>query len=134
MGRGIVLVNNSANDLTFTVSGEYRVARTRLSVPAGFTTFVANPGPTDVTFGDATIPATSPTRSAGTPGVGDQWQLWNATTRSFTTYKVGGTSNVNGPSMYLSSSRVDPTIPAFKAVAVKPVGSGNVVVTIAPKL
>jgi hypothetical protein len=135
MGRGIVLVNNTASDLAFTASGEYRIARTRLSVPAGFTTFVANPGPTDVTFDTATIPATSPTRATGTPGNGDQWQMWNATTRSFTTYKVGGTSNTNGPSMYLSSARVNPTIPAFKAVAVKPVGSsGNVVVTIAPTL
>ena len=135
MGRGIVLVNNTASELSFTASGEYRIARTRLSVPAGFTTFVANPGPTDVTFDTATIPATSPTRATSTPGVGDQWQLWNASTRSFTTYKVGGTSNANGPSMYLSSARVNPTIPAFKAVAVKPVGSsGNVVVTIAPTL
>jgi hypothetical protein len=134
MGRGIVLVNNTAVDLPFTVSGEYRTARTRLSVPAGFTTFVANPGPTDVTFDTATIPATSPTRATGTPGSGDQWQLWNATSRSFTTYKVGGTTHSNGPSMYLSSTRQNPTIPAFKAVAVKPLGSGNVVVTIAPNL
>jgi hypothetical protein len=36
--------------------------------------------------------------------------------------------------MYLSSTRQNPTIPAFKAVAVKPLGSGNVVVTIAPNL
>jgi len=135
MGRGIVLVNSTANDLVFPVSGEYRIARTRLSVPAGFTTFVANPGPTDVTFDSATIPATSPTRTTGTPGNADQWKLWNATTRSFTTYKVGGTAHASGPSMYQSTTRVNPTIPAFKAVAVVPYGaSGNVVVTIAPNL
>jgi len=134
MGRGIVLVNNTANDLVFPVSGEYRIARTRLSVPAGYTTFVANPGPTDVTFDTATIPATSPTRTTGVPGNADQWQMWNATTRSFTTYKVGGTTNASGPSMYQSSTRVNPTIPAFKAIAVKPYGSGNVVVTVAPNL
>jgi len=134
MGRGIVLVNNTANDLVFPVSGEYRIARTRLSVPAGYTTFVANPGPTDVTFDTATIPATSPTRTTGFPGNADQWQMWNATTRSFTTYKVGGTTHASGPSMYQSSTRVNPTIPAFKAIAVKPYGSGNVVVTVAPNL
>ena len=134
MGRGIVLVNNSASALTFTAAGEYRISRTRLSVPAGFTTFVANPGPTDVTFDTATIPATSPTRTTGTPGNADQWQMWNATTRSFTTYKVGGTTHASGPSMYLGSSRINPTIPAFKAVAVKPFGTGNVVVTVAPNL
>jgi hypothetical protein len=135
MGRGIVLVNNTASDLNFIASGEYRTARTRLSVPAGFTTFVANPGPSDVTFDTATIPATSPTRATSTPGVGDQWQMWNPLSRSFTTYKVGGTANALGASMYQSSTRVNPTIPGFKAVAVKPVGtSGNVVVTIAPSL
>jgi hypothetical protein len=36
--------------------------------------------------------------------------------------------------MYSGSSRVDPTIPAFKAVAVVPAGTGNKIVTIAPKL
>jgi hypothetical protein len=134
MGRGIVLVNNKATDLTFTASGEYRTARTRLCVPAGYITFVSNPGPTDVTFDAATIPATSPTRTTGIPGNADQYQAWNATTRSFTTYKVGGTTHASGPSMYQSSTRVNPTIPAFKAVGVKPYGSGNVVVTISPNL
>jgi len=138
MGRGIVLVNNTANDLVFPVSGEYRIARTRLCVPANYITFVSNPGPTDVTFDTSTIPATSPTRATGVPSNTDQYQMWSATTRSFTTYKVGGTTHSNGPSMYLSSSRQNPTIPAFKAVGVKPYATAgtyqNVVVTIAPSL
>jgi hypothetical protein len=134
MGRGIVLVNNKATDLTFAASGEYRTARTRLCVPAGYLTFVSNPGPTDVTFDASTIPATSPTRGTGVPSNADQYQMWSAATRSFTTYKVGGTTHASGPSMYLGNVRQNPTIPAFKAVGVKPYGSGNVVVTIAPNL
>jgi uncharacterized protein (TIGR02597 family) len=138
LGRGLVLINRKSTDLTVPVSGEYRVARTRLSVPAGKLSFLANPGPSDVTFDAATIPATSPTRASGNPSgtSGDTWQMWNPVTRTFTSYRVGGTSNTNGPSMYsLANARVNPTIPAFKAVGVKPVGtSGNVVVTIAPNL
>lgn len=138
LGRGIVLINRKATDLTVPVSGEYRVARTRFSVPAGKLTFVSNPGPTDVTFDAATIPATSPTRASGSPSSlnGDTWQTWNATTKSFASYRIGGTANSNGPSAYsLGNARVNPTIPAFKAVGVRPVGTtGNVVVTIAPSL
>ena len=134
----MVLINRKASDLNVTVSGEYRVARTRLSVPAGKLFFIANPGPSDVTFDASTIPATSPTRAAGNPSgtSGDTWQMWNPVTRTFTSYRVGGTSHTNGPSMYtLANARVNPTIPAFKAVGVRPVGStGNVVVTIAPAL
>jgi len=138
LGRGMILVNRKSSDLDIPVSGEYRVARTRLSVPAGKLSFVANPGPTDVTFEDSTIPATSPTRATGNPSStsGDTWQVWNPVTRTFTSYRVGGTANVNGPSMYsLANARVNPTIPAFKAIGVKPAGTtGNVVVTIAPKI
>lgn len=138
LGRGMMLVNRKPSELNFPVSGEYRVARTRLSVPAGKLSFLANPGPTDVTFDDATIPANSPTRASGNPSTssGDTWQMWNPVLRTFTSYRVGGTANVNGPSMYTAANaRVIPTIPAFKAVGVKPVGtSGNVVVTIAPKI
>jgi hypothetical protein len=138
MGRGIVLVNALATDLSFVVAGENRTARTRLCVPANLTTFVANPGATDVTFENSTIPATSPTRTASTPGNADSWKVWNAATRSFTTYKVGGTANASGPSMYSGSTRVNPTIPAFKAVSVIPYATTgtypNVVVTIAPNL
>ena len=138
LGRGIVLINRKSTDLTIPVSGEYRVARTRLSVPAGKLTFVSNPGPTDVTFDTATIPSTSPTRASGNPSSlsGDTWQTWNATTKSFASYRIGGTGNTNGPSAYsLANARVNPTIPAFKAVGVRPVGTtGNVVVTIAPAL
>lgn len=138
LGRGLVLINRKASDLTVSVSGEYRIARTRLSVPAGKLFFVANPGPSDVTFDASTIPATSPTRASGNPSgtSGDTWQMWNPATRTFTSYRVGGTANTNGPSMYtLANARVNPTIPAFKAIGVRPVGSsGNVVVTIAPSL
>ena len=138
LGRGLVLVNRKTTDLTVPISGEYRVARTRLSVPAGKLTFVSNPGPTDVTFDAATIPTTSPTRASGNPSslTGDTWQSWNATTKSFASYRIGGTANTNGPSAYsLGNARVNPTIPAFKAVGVRPVGTtGNVVVTIAPSL
>lgn len=138
LGRGMILVNRKSSDLDIPVSGEYRVARTRLSVPVNKLSFVANPGPTDVTFEDSTIPATSPTRATGNPSStsGDTWQVWNPVTRTFTSYRVGGTSNANGPSMYsLANARVNPTIPAFKAIGVKPAGTtGNAVVTIAPKI
>lgn len=138
LGRGLVLVNRKASDLSVPISGEYRVARTRLSVPAGRLSFIANPGPSDVTFETSTIPATSPTRANGNPSgtTGDTWQLWNPVTRTFTSYRVGGVTHTNGPSLYtLGNARVNPTIPAFKAVGVRPVGStGNVVVTIAPSL
>ena len=137
LGRGMVLINRKATALSVPISGEYRVARTRLGVPAGKLSFVSNPGPSDVTFDTATIPATSPTRASGSPGTatGDTWQVWNPVTRTFASYRVGGTTNSNGPSMYsLANARVNPTIPAFKAVGVRPVGSNNVVVTIAPAL
>ena len=137
LGRGAIILNRRAVDFTMPIAGEYRESRTRLSVPAGKITYVSNPGASAVTFTDATIPATSPTRATGTPQTttGDEWALWDSANRAWAPYRVGGTSNTNGPSMYSSSTRVNPTIPAYRAVRVKPIGAtGNVVVTIAPSL
>lgn len=134
LGRGIVLVNRTASDLTIPVSGEYRIARTRLSVPGNKITYLANPGPNAVTFADSTIPETSPTRMSLNSGSGDSYALWNSSNRAWTTYKIGGTAHSNGPSAYIGVSRVNPTIPAFRAVRVTPVGSNQTTITIAPKL
>jgi hypothetical protein len=137
LGRGAVVLNRKAVDLTIPIAGEYRESRTRLSVPAGKITYVSNPGASAVTFTDATIPATSPTRATSTPNgsTGDEWASWDSANRAWAVYRTGGTSHTNGPSMYSSSTRVNPTIPAYRAVRVKPVGAtGNVVVTIAPSL
>ena len=137
LGRGVVILNRKALDFTIPIAGEYRESRTRLSVPAGKLTYVSNPGASAVTFSDATIPATSPTRATSTPSgsTGDEWASWDSANRAWAVYRVGGTSNTNGPSMYSSTTRVNPTIPAYRAVRVKPVGTnGSVVVTIAPSI
>ena len=137
LGRGAVILNRKAADLTIPIAGEYRESRTRLSVPAGKITYVSNPGASAVTFSDATIPATSPTRATTVPNgsTGDEWASWDSANRAWAVYRTGGTSHASGPSMYSSSTRVNPTIPAYRAVRVKPVGaSGNVVVTIAPSI
>ena len=137
LGRGAVILNRKAADLTIPIAGEYRESRTRLSVPAGKITYVSNPGASAVTFSDATIPATSPTRATSVPNgsTGDEWASWDSANRAWAVYRTGGTSHASGPSMYSSSTRVNPTIPAYRAVRVKPVGaSGNVVVTIAPSI
>jgi len=137
LGRGVVILNRKAVNFTMPVAGEYRESRTRLSVPAGKITYVSNPGASAVTFSDSTIPATSPTRATGVPqtSTGDEWASWDSANRAWATYRVGGTSHSNGPSMYSSTTRVNPTIPAYRAVRVKPLGTtGNVVVTIAPSI
>ena len=137
LGRGAVILNRKAADLTIPIAGEYRESRTRLSVPAGKITYVSNPGASAVTFSDATIPATSPTRATSVPNgsTGDEWASWDSANRAWAVYRTGGTSHASGPSMYSSSTRVNPTIPAYRAVRVKPVGTnGSVVVTIAPSI
>jgi len=137
LGRGAVVLNRKAVDFTMPIAGEYRESRTRLSVPAGKITYVSNPGASAVTFSDSTIPATSPTRATGVPSgsSGDEWASWDSANRAWAVYRTGGTSHTNGPSMYSSSTRVNPTIPAYRAVRVKPVGTnGSVVVTIAPSI
>lgn len=137
LGRGIVVLNRKSADFTLPIGGEYRESRTRLSVPAGKVTYVSNPGPTAVTFSDSTIPTTSPTRATTMPNgnTGDEWSLWDSAARAWANYRIGGTTHSNGPTAYSSSTRVNPTIPAYRAVRVKPIGStGNVVVTIAPSI
>lgn len=137
LGRGFVLVNRTATNLTVPISGEYRIARTRLSLLGNKFTYVANPGPTDVTFTDSTIPETSPTRfNTHTGGVdtSDQYGLWNSSNRAWTTYNIGGVTSSNGPSAYVGVSRANPTIPAFRALRVKPAGTNPTVITIAPAL
>lgn len=136
LGRAVVIINRTALDLTIPISGEYRIARTRLSVPGNKITYVSNPGPRDVTFEESTIPATSPTRATLAPSTssGDAYALWASSNRVWTTYRIGGTTHSNGPSAYISTSRVNPTIPAFRAVRVQPIGTNPVTVTIAPAL
>lgn len=137
LGRGIVVLNRKPADFSLPIAGEYRESRTRLSVPAGKITYVSNPGPTAVTFADSTIPATSPTRANSVPNTstGDEWSLWDSAARAWANYRIGGVNHSSGATAYSSSTRVNPTIPAYRAVRVKPIGSsGNVVVTIAPSL
>jgi hypothetical protein len=134
LGRGIVLVNRTASHFTVPVAGEYRVARTRLSVPGNKVTYLANPGTKDVTFSESTIPETSPTRMPGNSGSTDTYALWSSSNRVWTTYRIGGTSHSNGPSAYLNVSRINPTIPAFRALRVQPHGSNQTTITIAPAL
>jgi len=136
LGRGVVVINRTASDFSIPVTGEYRVARTRLSIPGSKITYLANPGPFDVTFDQSSIPATSPTRATSSPqtSTGDAYALWDSASRVWTTYRIGGTSNSQGPSAYISTTRVNPTIPAFRAVRVQPIGINPVTVTIAPAL
>lgn len=143
-GRAVVLANRTASDVTFAVSGESRSTRSRFSVPAGKITFLANPSPLDSTFNDASIPETTPARNTSyttnSPAIGDvttsdQWRIWTPSTRTFANYYVGTTTNGFPAVLRANGTEQNPVISAFKGVAVQPLGStGNVVVTIAPKL
>lgn len=140
LGRAVIIANRTTSDITFPVSGQYRIARSRFSVPAGKLTFLANPSPLASTFSDATIQATTPNRNTSSGGVGDVntsdlWQIWNPATRTFASYFVGTTTNGIPAILRANGTEQNPAISAFKGVAVKPLGSGsNVVVTVAPKL
>ena len=134
LGKGFVIVNRKTTPFAFNLSGDFRTARTRLVVPAnGAKTLLANPSVFNTTFTASTIPATSPTRGASVPSAADQYGVWNTTTRAFSTYKIGGTSNANGPSAYSGSTRVNPGIDKFTSVLVTPAGTTDTVVTIAPQ-
>ena len=144
LGRAVILANRTASDVTFAVSGESRLARSRFSVPAGKLTFLANPSPLDSTFSDATIQDTTPKRNTnyssaaaaiGDVNTSDLWQIWNPSTRTFASYFVGTTTNGFPAILRANGTEQNPSILAFKGVAVRPLGTtGNVVVTLAPKL
>ena len=142
-GQGVVIVNRKASPFTFPVSGEYRIARTRLVVPKGLTTFVANPSPVTNNFYDSTIVDTTPTRGTYPADVStsDTWRIWRPDTRTFrdlvvaldagipTVHQTANTTKRNSDSSFQQ-------IAPFTCVGFKPVGPTNqtTVVTIAPKL
>jgi hypothetical protein len=143
-GRAVVLANRTSSDVIFVVSGESRSTRSRFSVPVGKLTFLANPSPLDSTFNDASIPETTPRRNTdytagaaiGDVTTSDQWRIWNPANRTFATYYIGTTTN-GFPAVLKAplGNEINPIIPAFKGVAVQPLGTnGNAVVTMAPKL
>ena len=135
LGTGFSIVNRKAVAFLYTLSGDYRTARTRLLVPAGKKTLLGNPGVFDTTFTSSTITETSPTRGTGIPSSShDLYQIWNAPTRSFASYRIGGTSLTNRPaaSAYVGNTRTNPVISKFTALLASPVGTNPAVVTIAP--
>ena len=136
LGTGFSIVNRKANAFLFTLSGEYRTARTRLVVPAGKKILLGNPGVFDTTFTASTITETSPSRATNVPtGSHDLYQVWNAPTRSFANYRIGGTARTNRPaaSAYDGSTRTNPVISKFTALLATPANTNNAnVVTIAP--
>jgi hypothetical protein len=143
-GQGVVIVNKKASPFTFPVSGEYRIARTRLVVPKGLTTFVANPSPVANNFYDSTIVDTTPT--VGTypadATTSDTWRIWRPDTRQFRDLLVAN-DGTNGRTVHTTtaitkrdSASTFQTIAPFTCVGFKPMGSTTqtTVVTIAPKL
>ena len=136
LGKGFAIVNRKAAPLSLNLSGEYRTSRTRLVIPAGQRALVANPGVFDTDFIESTIPATSPNRGTGNPNAGhDLYQVWDKNTARFTSYRIGGVNNSNGPTAYtLLNARTNPAISKFTSMLVTPGGSNSQVITIAPKL
>lgn len=143
-GQGVVIVNRKASSFTFPVSGEYRIARTRLVVPKGLTTFVANPSPVTNNFYDSTIVDTTPTigNYPADANTSDTWRIWRADVRQFRELLVAN-DGTNGPTVHqtANSTKRDRAssfqlIAPFTCVGFKPVGPTNqtTVVTIAPKL
>lgn len=133
LGTGFSIVNRKGVVFNFPLSGEYRTARTRLVVPAGKKTLLGNPGVYDITFADSTITETSPNRATTVPNTShDLYQVWNAPTRSFLSYRIGGTSTT--ASAYVGSTRTNPVIGKFTALLASPAGANPSVVTIAPAL
>lgn len=147
VGKAVVLASREKGAVTFTLSGDYRTARTRLWVQKGKITFLANPAPVDSSFDEANIPDTTPTRFVGTANqknVGDstssdEWKVWVSSTRTFANYYIGtDASNFPGIIRPGGLSNQNPTIKAFSGVGVKPIDKANdagyTIVTMAPKL
>ena len=136
LGKGFVVVNRKASPFVFNLSGEYRTSRSRLVVLGGQRALVANPGVFDTDFVDSTIAATSPNRAGGNPNTShDLYQVWNQTTRKWSSFRIGGVNNSNGPSAYtLLNVRTNPAINKFTSLLVAPAGTNPAVITVAPKL
>ena len=136
LGTGFSIVNRKATPFLYPLSGEYRTTRTRLLVPAGKKTLLGNPGVFDTTFTASTITGASPNRGTSTPsGSHDLYAVWNAPTRSFANYRIGGTGLTNRPaaSAYSGGTRTNPVISKFTALLATPGNTNNPnVVTIAP--
>lgn len=135
LGTGFAVVNRKPTPFVYKLSGEYRTARTRLVVPAGKKTLLGNPSPFDTSFTSSTITETSPNRATNVPGTShDLYQVWNAPTRSFANYRIGGLTTTNNPpaSAYSGGVRTNPVIGKFTALLVSPAGTNPAVVTIAP--
>ena len=150
LGKGFVVINKQTNsNFAFTLSGDYRTARTRLICPPNKKLLIGNPGLFDVTLSDSTIPVTSPTKTTGIPGNADTYGFWLIASKSFDNYKIGGTTTTNvqtnngvvvppGAAGYRvggGSTRVNPTIAKYTSLLVTPhVTNAANVITVAPSL
>jgi len=138
LGKGFLVVNLKAGNITFPVSGDYRTARSRFIGQQNGKYLLANPGVTDATFTTSTIALESPSRGAATPNsTNDEYGIWDTSTKAFQYFKIGGTANSNGPSAYNGTSRVSPTISKFTSILAKPAGpttfsTNPCILTIAP--
>lgn len=134
LGKGFLIVNLRATPLTFTVSGDYRTARSRFIAQGGKKYLLANPGVTDADFTTSTITTESPSRGAGTPRAtdSDAYGIWSTSSKAFKRYQIGGNSDTNGPSAYYSGARTNGAIGKYTSVLAEPAGSSPVILTIAP--
>ncbi|NBS13354.1 hypothetical protein EBT23_01370 [bacterium] len=135
LGKGFIVVNLKTNPLTFTVSGDYRTARTRLIMAGGKKTLLANPGVYGTDFIASGIPTTSPNRANSIPNAAtDSYQVWSTSAKAFALYRMGDATSSNGPTAFLGSTRTNPAISAFSSILVTPYGSNPAVITISPAL
>lgn len=135
LGRGFIVVNLKASALTFPLSGDYRTARTRLVMPGGKKTLLANPGVYNTDFAASGIPNTTPNRGNTVPNAAtDSYQVWNTSSKAFALYRMGDATAANGPTAFLGSARTNPAIAAFSSILVTPYGTNPAVVTISPAL
>jgi hypothetical protein len=134
LGKGFLVVNLRSAPLTFTVSGDYRTARSRFIAQGGKKYLLANPGIKDADFATSTIVEQSPTRGTAAPRSGDdKYGIWDVASKAFAYFQIGGTADSSGASAYNGSGgRVNPTIGKFTSVLALPGGSDNVILTIAP--
>jgi hypothetical protein len=138
LGKGFLVVNLRANPLAFTVSGDYRTARSRFIAQGGKKYLLANPGVTDADFVTSTITTESPVRATGVPratsGVydSDTYGIWSTSTKAFKRYQIAGTTHASGPSAYDNGVRTTGTFGKYTSILAEPAGTAPVILTIAP--
>jgi len=138
LGKGFLVVNLRANPLAFTVSGDYRTARSRFIAQGGKKYLLANPGVTDANFVTSTITTESPVRATGAPrstsGVydSDSYGIWSTSTKAFKRYQIAGTTDASGPSAYYNGARTTGTFGKYTSILAEPAGTASVILTIAP--